>query len=211
MALNKNARSPHSPSPIYGIRPGFTVGDIEGRYRHGFHVYGTFTAPVTTDAAGVPINTWNTTNGAWNPLDVISVQKTNSDASGTTISPHARAIKVTINVSGTGTVDVLIKSAVDSFASTVVDFGALGAGTYSFFVGGYASPDSDGTSYTATQYGPVGAQGEATSGLNPSTDNNYVGGTYNPFRFLSLDGYDLKFFSTVSGTVGYDVTVTTLS
>lgn len=221
MALSKNARSPHSPSPIYGIRPGFTVGDLEGQYRHGFRVYGTFTAPITSDSAGLPTNTWNAVNGAWNPLDMISAQKTNSDVSGTQISPHARAIKVAINVTGTGTVDVIVKSNVDSFTATIADFGALSVGTYSFYLGGYSSVDSDGTSYGATQYGPVKAGfspaaadstgDEETTHPDPSADSNYVGGIYNPFRFLSLDGYDLKFFSTVVGSVGYDVTVVTMS
>jgi hypothetical protein len=188
MALSKFTRSPHSPSPIYGIRPGFTIADLEGRYMNPLRVYGTFS---TTDS--------------------LVAQATATDAVGVTVSPHARVIKVSLNVTGTGTVDVLCKSAVDSFVATTVDFGAKGVGTYAFFVGGWSTVDSDATSYQATQYGPVGANSEATASLNKDTSNNYVGQTYNPFRFLSLDGYDLKFFATVVGTVGYDMTVEAVS
>lgn len=215
--LSKHARSPHSPSPIYGIRPGFTIADLEGRYMHSFRVYGTYQAP---NAAPPPDGTWDAVAGVWKPLDKILTQKTTTDSLGTVISPHARVVKITMNISGTGTVDLSVSSAVDSYGSTIADYSALPAGSYEFFLGGWSSADSDNTSYVATQYGPN--PNESPDANNPSgdqdiddptfgTSSNYVGGTYNPFQFLSLDGYDLKFFAAVSGSVGYDVTVTTVS
>ncbi len=213
--LSKHARSPHSPSPIYGIRPGFTVGDLEAARLTSLHVYRTWTAP-GTNSEGEPTQVWNTVTGRWDVMDLIETQATTSDASGTVVSPHARVVKVSINVSGSGSVDVSFKSASDSYSAKIFDSGVLNAGTYEFFVGGYASPSSDGSSYVATQYTPGGpttgdAQDQAGFPLSPGQDNNYVGGTYNPFQFLSLDGYDLKFFSTVVGSVGYDVSVTQVS
>lgn len=200
MALSKHARSPHSPSPIYGIRPGFTIADIEGRYMRPLRIYGTFDSGT----------------------DQLTASASTSDASGTTIKPHCNVIKVNINVtSGSGSVQVIMKSAVDNFTATIADFGALGVGTYEFFIGGWSSPDSDGTNYTATKYGPVkpGSSpastnptgNEETTNPDPNADSNYMGGGYNPFQFLSLDGYDLKFFSTVVGTIAFDATAIAVS
>lgn len=210
--LNEHARSPHSPSPIYGIRPGFTVGDLEAAHITALHVYGTFSVPVNAD----PNNTWNTTTGRWTVIDTITSQATSSDASGTVISPKARAVKIAINVSGAGSVDISCKSNSDSYTAKIFDSGVLTAGSYEFYLGGYATPSSDGSSYVAKQYTPGGptttyAPDESGFPLSPSEDNYYVGGTYNPFQFLSLDGYDLKFFSAVVGTVGYDCSVTAMS
>lgn len=210
MPLNNHSRSPHSPSPIYGIRPGFTVGDLEQARVTPLHVYGTYQAASLTPS-------WNATTGRWTLVDALTAQASTSDASGTVVTPNARAIKISANMTGTGSVLLTIKSNVDSYTATVITYtltatgGFKGTGHYEFYLGGYASPSSDGTSYQATQYGPVGANSEAESGLSPSTDNNYVGQTYNPFQFLSLDGYALKFFATVTGTAGYDVNVTAIS
>lgn len=185
--LNKHARSPHSPSPIYGIRPGFTIGDIEAQYTTEISVY----------------------NG-----------RTTSDSSGTTVSPKARVVKITITMAGSGSVDVSAKTAADG-TTTVFDSGGLTIGSYEFFVGGWSSPDSDGSTYGATQYGPVksGSSPEAgnttgdeeTTNPDPSADSNYVGGTYNPFEFLSLDGYDLIFKATLTGTGQFSVAITRVS
>lgn len=216
-SLTKHSRSPHSPSPIYGIRPGFTVGDLEASRATQLHVYGTFTTPTGSE----PENVWDAVKGKWVVMDVVSSQRTTSDAGGTVVSPGARVVKIQINVTGTGTVDVSAKSNSDSYSATIFDPGALSAGFYEFMLGGWASPSSDATSYGATQYGAVksGSSPAATNPTgdqetvhpDPAADSNYVGGTYNPFQFLSLDGYALKFFATVVGSVGFDVSVTPVS
>lgn len=205
----KHARSPHSPSPIYGIRPGFTVGDLEAARLTPLHVYGTYSSP-GSDSIGLPTFTWNTQTGRWDVIDALLTQATTSDSSGTVVSPNARAVKIGANVTGTGNVTITVKSAIDSYSSTLATY-VLTKGNYELYLGGWATASSDGTSYDVTQYGPNGADSEAESGLSPATDNNYVGQTYNPFQFLSLDGYSLKFFTTVSGSVGYDVNVTAIS
>lgn len=174
--LNKFARNSNSPSPIYGIRPGFNVGDFEPR-----------TLPKSVIATG------------------------SITATGTTVSLGARAAKFTVHVTaGSGTVTLVVKSNSDSYTATIATYGPLSLGNYDFFLGGWASP-TGGTAYQATQYGPSGAQSQATSGLNPATDNNYVGGPYNPVKFLSLDGYDLQVVATVSGTVTYDIEIVPIS
>ena len=208
--LTQHARSPHSPSPIYGIRPGFTVGDLDAARITSLHVYGTWSSP-GSDSIGLPTPIWNPTTGKWDVMDLLLTQASTTDSSGTQISPHARVVSISINVTGSGSVDVSAKSASDSFSAKIFESGVLTAGNYQFYLGGWASPSGDGSSYDATQYGPANGQSEAESGLDPSTDNNYVGQTYNPFQFLSLDGFDLKFFSTVVGSVGYDVSVTLVS
>jgi hypothetical protein len=173
--LSKHARSPHSPSPIYGIRPGFTVADIERQYTPAIVAIGTTSSSVVR-SIGTPIATGG-----------------------------ARAVKITVNVTGAGSVTVTVYSEVDGYSAAIATYTGLTAGSYEFFLGGWSSPDSDGSSYLATQYGPVPPASEATSGLDPSDSSNYVGQTYNPFEFLSLDGYDLLFLSAVTGTVSYDV------
>jgi hypothetical protein len=191
MALTKQFRSPNSPSPIYGIRPGFNVGDFERQ-------------------ATVAIATIPSTSA--------------SVAAPTAISPHARAVKISVNVTaGSGNVSLTVKSAVDNFTATVATYNNLALGTYDFYLGGWASPSGDSVngSYLATQYGPVAAGSspavgnttgdEDTVHPDPSADSNYTGGTYNPVLFLSLDGYDLKVSSVVVGTVTYDVEVTPIS
>ena len=225
--LTYHPRSPHSPSPIYGISPGFTVGDCEARFVTPLHVYGTYQAGSITP-------TWNNVTGRWTEVDVLTAAATASDSSGTIISPAARVVKISANVTGTGSLILTVKSNVDSYSATIASYnlnatgGWKGTGAYEFFLGGYASNSgtvvettSDGSSYPATRYGPsvvvvngVATQGpsdQATTNLSLATDNNYVGQTYNPFQFLSLDGYALKFNTVVTGTVGYNVNVTTVS
>ncbi len=196
-SLSKHPRATNTPDPIYGIRAGFTIGDLEGRYMAPIRVFGT-----------------------WGASDALTVGSAISNV-GVIVSPHARVIKVSLNITGTGTVDVVVKSAVDSYTATIADFGALGQGTYEFFLGGWSSSSSDGSSYIATQYGPVKAGSspgpanptgdEELTNPDPAADSNYAGGTYNPFQFLSLDGYALTFISTVSGSVLYDMSVVAVS
>jgi hypothetical protein len=218
--LTNHARSPHSPSPIYGIRPGFTVGDLDASRLTALHVYGTY-------QQGSASPTWNAVTGRWTLVDALTAQASTSDNTGTVISPAARVVKIAANVTGTGSVVLTVKSAVDSYTAVIATYtltatgGWNGTGHYEYMLGGWASASSDGTSYQATQYGPntatiggvltQGAQEEATTNLNLAADSNYVGQTYNPFQFLSLDGYSLKFFAAVTGTVGYDVNVTSVS
>lgn len=220
MALTNHARSPHSPSPIYGIRPGFTVADLEPSRVTALHVYGTYQAGSLTP-------TWNAQTGRWTVVDALTAQATATDSTGVVVSPNARVVKIGTNVTGTGSVVITVKSAVDSYTATVATYtltatnGFNKTGHTEFFLGGWSSPSSDGTSYVATQYGPnlvtvggiltQGSQEEATSTMNPAADSNYVGQTYNPFQFLSLDGYSLKFFATVTGSVGYDLNVIGIS
>lgn len=209
MPLSKHPRSPHSPSPIYGIRPGFTVGDLDASFLTSLHVYGTWSAGSVTP-------TWNATTGRWAVADALTAQASASDPTGTIVSPNARAIKVGINISGTGSVHLTMKSAVDSYVAVIQDFGVLTAGFYEIVVGGWASASGDGSVYQATRYGPTfrgnsPVLSEDTIHPNHAADSNYFGQTYNPFQFLSLDGYAVKFFSVVAGTVGYDVSVTALS
>lgn len=190
MPLSKNARSPHSPSPIYGIRPGFTVADFDRQYTPQVQAKASGSASDPTPTA-VPIK-------------------------------GARAIKIVVNVTaGSGSVDVTVKSAVDSFVATVASYTGLVLGANVFYLGGWSSPDSDGSSYTATKYGPPQTANDPDAD-NPTGDqdtddpalaasSNYMGGTYNPFRFLSLDGYDLKFVTVANGTVTYDIQFEPLS
>ena len=220
-ALSKQVRSPHSPSPIYGIRPGFTVGDLDNQYRGAILVYGTYTTGGNL-TNGYPTNQWPPTPGQNYPA---ITQRSTADASGTVVSPHARVVKITINVSGAGTVDVSAKSASDSYSAKIFESGVLSAGTYEFYLGGWSSPTSNSdASYKATQYGPVkypnspdhtNTTGDeepvTTTHADSSADSNYVGGTYNPVDFTSLDGYDLKFFAAITSTVGFDVEVTPVS
>ena len=261
--LSQHPRSPHSPSPIYGISPGFTVGDLDRAYTPPMPVFGTLvTYPlIFTGQAGLQPN--------WDPGSVVPLSATTSLTSSV-ISTNARAVKIAVNVSGTGSISLVVKSAVDAYTAIVASYNNLTAGGYQFYLGGYGSPaefspqtgeassdlstlvptagtdsatetsrvgqndavypTSDGTSYIGglVQYGPVGAVSEVmnvvaqnpggfdpgrsnAAGLNPSTDNNFFGQTYNPFQFLSLDGYALTFYSTVTGTVGYDVEVMPIS
>ena len=186
MALEKDFRSPHSPSPIYGIRPGFTVGDFDRPYGYG--------TPTST------------------PISVYSGRST-TDSTGTSKSPKARVIKVVLTInSGSGSVDLSMKSNSDTYTAVVFDTGAIsGLGTYEYYVGGWSSPTDGDAGYQATQYGPT-KPGAATDDGNtegdenvtnpdPAADSNYVGGTYNPTNFLSLAGDDVMFFATVSGTM----------
>src|SRR3954471_19607594 len=175
MPLSKQFRTHNSPSPIYGIRPGFTIADLDHQYVEPIQVYGVVSWPATQ---------WPPVTGN---LPTVT-GKTTSDASGTVAAVNARAVKVAINVTaGSGTVDVLIKSAVDNYTATVVDFGPLALGSYEFFVGGWASPVDDpggNDTYIATRYGPVKAGSspatsnptgdEETTNPDPSADNNYV-------------------------------------
>lgn len=193
--LNKHPRSTSSPSPIYGIRPGFTIADFEERYAKPIRIYGT-----------------------WDASDKLTAQATSPDSGPTVVKSHARVVKLSLNVSGTGSVHIVATTAADN--STVFD-SVLTAGSYEFFVGGWSSVDSDNSSYRATQYGPVkpgstpGA-GNPTGDMetinpDPKADSNYVGGTYNPFQFLSLDGYDLQFSSDVTGSVAWDLSCSVVS
>lgn len=195
-ALTKHARSTNGPSPIYGIRPGFTIADLEGRYMNPIRVYGT-----------------------WDSTDKLTSQTNTPDSGSSPIKTHARVIKLTLNVSGTGTVHIIGTTTADS--STIFDPGFLPAGSYEFFVGGWASVDSDNSSYQATQYGPSQTPSDFDAD-NPtgnmdvddpslSAGSNYFGGTYNPFQFLSLDGYDVQFTSDSSGSVAWDLTVVAVS
>jgi hypothetical protein len=257
--LSQHPRSPSSPSPIYGIRPGFTVGDLDRAYTPSIPVFGT---PVTYPAGTA------TTGGLqpnWDPGSVVPFSTTISSGP-TVVQPNARAVKIAVNVSGTGSITLIVKSNVDAYATVVATYNNITAGGYQFYLGGFGTPaefssptnepqtddpsnvsdpnvaitqsgvnttlypTSDATSYIGglVQYGPVGAISEVTSGasqntggfdpgrrnaagLNPSTDNNFFGQTYNPFQFLSLDGYALQFTATVTGTVGYDVEVMPIS
>lgn len=212
--LSKNTRSTHSPSPIYGdgslrmsshskgqglLRPGFNVGDLDRSYQSDLSVYGTFVNGLAT------------------------AQTSTADASGTAVATKARVVKVTINVTGTGTVDISAKTQADT-TTVVFDSGALSAGSYEFYVGGWSSPTSNSdATYLATQYGPV-KSGQTPSASNPTGDeetntakvdtaafSNYVGGTYNPVDFLSLDGFGLTFFSVKVGTASWDVAVAAVS
>lgn len=61
MTLNKFNRSPHSPSPIYGIRPGFRISDLDSQYTSAVAAVtsqtGTFTsAAVDLGARAVSLN-----------------------------------------------------------------------------------------------------------------------------------------------------------
>ena len=194
MALEKDFRSPHSPSPIYGLRPGFNVGDLDRPYGQ---------API----AGI-------------------ASTSSSVAAPSAISPQARVVKVTVYVtSGTGSVDVTLKSATDTYTAALLDTGALTLGTYEFYVGGWANPTSNSdATFKATQYGPVVAgvtpdkgnttgdeEPVSTGNADPASSSNYVGGTYNPVDFISLAGADVKVYSVVVGTVTYRVDVVPVS
>lgn len=251
--LSQHPRSPQSPSPIYGIRPGFTVGDLDRSYTPPMPVFGVLQ---TYPGGALQPN--------WDPGTVASQVTISSGP--TVVQPNARAVKIAVNVSGTGSITLVVKSNVDAFATVVATYNNITAGGYQFYLGGFGSPaefssptneaqtddpsnvsdpnvaitqsgvnttlypTSDSTSYIGglVQYGPVGAISEVTSGasqntggfdpgrrnaagLNPSTDNNFFGQTYNPFQFLSLDGYALQFTATVTGAVGYDVEVMPIS
>lgn len=237
MPLSKQIRSPHSPSPIYGdgsmrmnqktpnrglLRPGFNVGDIDRSATTSLLVYGTYVWATATDTTRTP-NTVEPFPPAGSNQGTIQ-QTSIADATGTTVSPHARVVKITIHVSGTGTIDISCKSAVDSFAAVVFDSGALAAGAYDFYVGGWSSPTSNSdATYIATQYGPIkpgntpstgnttGDQETNQTKVNTAADSNYVGPGYNPVDFTSLDGFDLKFFSVLSGSASWDVEVTPVS
>jgi hypothetical protein len=258
--LSQHARTPHSPSPIYGVAPGFTVGDLDRAYTPSIPVlYGTL---VTYPGTSLTPN--------WDPGTVATQATVNSNA---TVQPNARAVKIAVNVSGTGSIVLTVKSNADSYTATIATYSGLTAGGYQFYLGGYGSkaefspqvgeaqtdlasnpaqgtdpatqttqpgqndtlyPTSDGSSYISglTQYGPSTTNGVSQetnpydpsinpggfdpaqsneNALNPATDNNFFGQTYNPFQFLSLDGYALKFTAVVTGTVGYDVEVMPIS
>ena len=254
--LSHHARSPHSPSPIYGISPGFTVGDLDRAYTPAIPAL--YMAPLSTTSAG-----------PWDPGTIVT-QLTTSSTSGA-ISANARAVKIQVNVSGTGSIVVSVTTAADGYTTPIAIYNNLTVGSYMFYLGGYgnptqfssptgeeqtdlpsdvgnpnietfqtginapgttASPTSDGSSYIGglSQYGPIGPltgnQGSNPSssfpggfdparanpsGLNPAQDNNFFGQTYNPFQFLSLDGYQLKLSAVVTGTVGYDASIIPIS
>ena len=256
--LSHHARSPHSPSPIYGISPGFTVGDLDRAYTPAIPAL--YVAPLVSYPGGSPL---------WDPGDILT-QLTISMTSGA-ISANARAVKIRVNVSGTGSITLSVTTAADGYTTPIAIYYNLSVGSYMFYLGGYGnqtqfssptgeeqtdlasnvdnpnietfqtgineagttpSPTSDGSSYIGglSQYGPIGPflgqQGSNSSadfpggfdpaqanpsGLNPATDNNYFGQTYNPFQFLSLDGYQLKLSAAVTGTVGYDASVIPIS
>lgn len=176
MALNKFNRSPHSPSPIYGIRPGFNISDLDAQY--------TSAVPAITSVTGT------TTSSA---LDI-----------------GARAISLHPLFVGAGAkADILVYSADDSYVTPIATFLAVTNGSGALYVGGSASKSGDSVNgtYQATQYGPVPPQSEATSGLSEATDHNYVGGSYNPALYLSLDGKPIKVkVDNVTGTVSVTVT-----
>jgi hypothetical protein len=223
--LSQYARSPHSPSPIFGIAPGFTVGDLEKGYTPYLLAIGT--AGANTDGS----------------LTVTGVSITTTS---TAINANARAVKIVAHVTaGSGSVTLTVKSNVDAYATTIATYTGLTVaggddGTYELFLGGYGTqaefqtsrmitpelsvegvnntlyPSSDSTSYVATRYGPtkpglLPAVSEDETNPDPSADSNYMGGTYNPFQFLSLDGYALEITGTVTGTVTFDVEVVPIS
>lgn len=255
--LSQHARSPHSPSPIYGVSPGFTVGDLDRAYTPSIPVlYGSL---VTYPGGSLQPN-WD--------HGTVATQLTTTTTSAA-INTNARAVKIAVNVSGSGSITLAAYTAADSYTTPIAIYNNLTAGGYQFYLGGYgnkaefssptnesqtddpsnitnpnietsqpginaagttASPTSDGTSYIGglSQYGPLGAISEKSNtfsqnpggldpaqsnvaGLSPSTDNNFFGQTYNPFQFLSLDGWAMKFTATVTGTVGYDVEVMPIS
>jgi hypothetical protein len=224
--LNQQVRSPNSPSPIYGdgslrmntlavnkglLRPGFNIGDLDRQFASPIYVYGTWT---------YPLNSTNFPPGTYSPL---LTQIAIADAIGTIISPNARAVKIIIHVSGPGTTRITAQSSADTYTATIFDTGVLTAGDYDFYLGGWSSPSSDTTNrtYQATRYGPPKpgtavtstdpTGDEETVNPNPAADSNYVGGTYNPIEFISLDGQSLKFFSILGGTAAWDVSVIPLS
>ena len=198
MALEKDFRAPNSPSPIYGIRPGFNVGDLDKSYL--------FSGISSSVAHNVYTN------------------RATTDSSGTVASPSARVVKVIVTInSGTGSVDLSMKSNSDTYSTTIFDSGALsGVGVYELYVGGWSSPTSNNdAAFQATQYGPT-APGhtpdsenttgdEDTTNPDPAASANWVGGTYNPVDFLSLAGDSIKFFAAVTGTISFNVDVVPVS
>lgn len=222
--LSKQTRSPHSPSPIYGdgslrmntlaknvglLRPGFTIGDFDKQYAGSFLVYGT---------AAYPSTQWPPT-GVTEP---VVTQTSTADGSGTLVSPNSRVVRITIHVSGTGSASFTAITAADG-TTQVFNSGALTAGSYEFYLGGWASTTSNSdATYLAAQYGPLKPGGtisandptgdeELGSQQNTSANSNYVGGGYNPVDYLSLDGYGLTFKSTKSGSPSWDLSVTPVS
>lgn len=241
--LSKNTRSPHSPSPIYGdgslrmntlaknvglLRPGFNVGDLEHQYAGSILVYGTYNMPATsTITAGTAVEPFDPTYAnSLTPSSKTmgSINQTNTaDTSGTDVKPGARAVKISIHVTGTG--NITFTAVTDADGTTqVFNTGALSAGSYEFFLGGWASPTSNSdATYLASQYGPVKPGGtisandptgdeELGAQRDPKAFSNYVGGTYNPVDFTSLDGYGLTFKSTPKvGSCSWDLSVTPIS
>lgn len=246
--LSKQTRSPHSPSPIYGdgslrmntlaknvglLRPGFTIGDLDAQFHGAILVYGTYNLPATgspsavtppTDAI-VPFDPTyvNSLTPSSKTMGSI-VQISTADTSGTAVSPGARAVKISIHVSGTGNITFSAITAADG-STSVFNTGALSAGSYEYYLGGWASPTSNSdATYLAAQYGPV-ASGSSVEADNPTGDeqltaantnssanSNYVGGGYNPVDYLSLDGYGLTFKATPkSGSCSWDLSVTPIS
>lgn len=240
--LTKQVRSPHSPSPIYGdgslrmntlvknvglLRPGFTIGDLDKQYAWPILVYGTYNLPATsTITAGTGITPFDPSYGSSltpsSKTEGSIVQTSTADGGGTAVSPKARMVKITINVTGTGTAAFTAITAADG-TTQVFSSGALAAGSYSFYLGGWSSPTSKSdATYLAAQYGPVKPGGTVSANdptgdeelgiqQNTSANSNYVGMGYNPVDFLSLDGYDLTFKSVKVGTASWDLSVTPVS
>ena len=123
--LSQHSRSPHSPSPIYGIAPGFTVGDLDRAYTPAIPaLYST----LVTYPGGSPI---------WDPGD-IATQLTTSTTSGA-ISANARAVKIRVNVTGTGSITVSVTTAADGYATPIAIYNNLTVGSYMFYLEGTAT------------------------------------------------------------------------
>lgn len=193
MPLSKRARSPHSPSPIYGIRPGFTVGDLDSQYQPPKLAIGN-----DPSIGGVGYSA----SGTSAPITVNRVVKIGVIVGSATPTDH---------------VDVAVTSAIDNYVAVIASYTALKPGSYTFYLGGWASPSSDATSYPATQYGPPTTDdlpsatdpsgNQETTDLDPANSSNYMGGTYNPVQFLSLDGYSIQ-ISSLNFVGSPNVTVT---
>lgn len=176
MTLNKQFRSAHTPSPIYGIRPGFNISDLDRAYTS----------------------------------EVVAIAATGITATSAALDLGARAVSISPLFVGAGAkADILVYSADDSYVTPIATFLAVQDGSGTLYVGGFAGASGDSTNgtYIATQYGPVPPQSGATSGLSQATDNNYIGSSYNPALFLSLDGKPIKIkVQNITGTVAVNVT-----
>lgn len=185
MALNKNFRSNNSPAAIYGIAPGFNIGDLDRSFDYG---------PQTPGTPPINAATGGTVSAA--------------------IDLGARVVALHTTFVGVGAkANILVYTSDDGYSQPIATFLNVNSGTGTLFVGGYASRSGDSANgtYIATRYGPSGAQSEATTGLSVATDKNFFGGfPENPYLFLSLDGKPIKVeVAAVVGTV--TVTVTPVS
>lgn len=182
MTLNKNYRSNNSPAAIYGIAPGFNISDLDRSYDSGAQTVPT--APINAASSG-------TVSAA-------------IDIGSRFVALHATFVGATAKA------NILVYTSDDGYSIPVATFLNVTESNGTRYVGGYASRtgDSANGSYVATQYGPSGAQSEATTGLSEATDHNYAGGfPYNPYLYLSLIGTSIKIeVAAVTGTVSVTVT-----